>query len=1449
MVTWQQNQKTEKNHADKKPSVVGATLSYMYKPRIGRNINEIGRTLGVFPRLLAHIFAAQRLFPLQHPALRDDSMRLTMREVIGTAYGNLSWDKSGLPKIFFFFAIVASLGFSVIAFAYVFMGFFAGPAHAGIFDNVLGPADMSNSWLTYLFQTDIATPNFTVQVPVNTANGTVAQVIGNNVPVAFRTMAAMYSTAMLLLAALILIYHLISMVVATAHDGRVMGKSAHQVWAPVRLIFALGLLIPLANGFSSGQWLVLQIAKLGSNLATNVWTDPNVGQRVVGNPSVLTSQLDTEIGSLIDNLIRIGYCGKNVQLNGTITPNMDFLTTGGAFYTARTPGNAAFFADVNNALAINVAAANPQLNAVTGVGGRVPQKTGAGLSARPGAFSKDYYPVGPDGVGNYVTTNGIKSCGSVEFPTMNADGAMAANDPAFKAVLDAFEDAHIAGFNAIEANALQVGAVLAAAQREGADCFATYPTALGVCASPNPAINLANAKNQLRADYYAAFSGSPFPGGVAINPDGKISFTTTPAGAQLTALVGGMGWMGAAGFFSGLASKHNVFSKTGQMLPRASCGQEADETNGQEANGPECGEAVIKAQEQREQKNAPAATKDFGSSGGVITDFFLGMFKPVAKMVNLADNNGNYIWHTRFTSPSPVSDMISLGNSLIDGALYSLLIGVVLNLGGAVGTFMKSLGSGGALRGNAGGSATGWVASKLLSRLPSGAIARVVGAVGGGMLDMLAMAAPLFFGLATMMFLPGIFLFYLLPFLPFINFVTGVITWLISLLQAVVAIPVIAIAHITPHGEGLPSGSARGAYTMILQIFLRPVMMIFGLLVAVVIMNTGIGFLNNVFFNIYKVNMAGAADGLLSNVVFMGLYTAGCWGIVNAAITAIDDFPLNAVKWIGGGSVDRNHDFSGVSQAVVGAVAAQGMSAVSNAARGISSMPNQMLNSAGNANTSVTQQRALTDALAQRGGGNMPSAGPAGSGAMTPPTGPGGSGGTGAQLPPGYTTSPGGVAVPNSAGGGPRSPMTQATMEAHREGRAMSDVQTRQTFGATGPTGTGSGSAGAQTGGSGTGGAASQGTAPFPGSSSRTASTPGGNVQPGARDAIRAAGNNNAPAAAQRGQIEVPQSVGGGARSQSQQATMEALRTGRPVTLMTDRDAIINRVIDKYEGGARLVTDSGGLTKYGISQNAYPNLDIRNLTREQAVEIYKRDYWNRIGGDRLAPEMRLMAFDTAVNQGVGRANDFLNRSGGDVEAFTQLRANHYQSLAESNPQKYGQYLNGWMNRLGDVFSMSTGGGTMTSAAPGGIDPGAGAETGGGSSGGGFSGAAHTVLGLASFIPGVSIVAGGLDAIIYTAEGDYGNAALAGVSMIPGGKWGTSGFKLVRWGAKMAKGAGSMARLDRGMSALSGGNSGGGGMAAPVDTGFDPYTALMMANAARYIAKGKRGTERDKPQPA
>jgi lysozyme family protein len=71
-----------------------------------------------------------------------------------------------------------------------------------------------------------------------------------------------------------------------------------------------------------------------------------------------------------------------------------------------------------------------------------------------------------------------------------------------------------------------------------------------------------------------------------------------------------------------------------------------------------------------------------------------------------------------------------------------------------------------------------------------------------------------------------------------------------------------------------------------------------------------------------------------------------------------------------------------------------------------------------------------------------------------------------------------------------------------------------------------------------------------------------------------------------------------------------------------------------------------GGSKYGISSASYPNLDIKNLSIEEAKAIYKRDYWDKIQGDNLPSAINFDVFDTAVNSGSRKAIELLQKAVG-----------------------------------------------------------------------------------------------------------------------------------------------------------------------------------------------------------
>lgn len=82
-----------------------------------------------------------------------------------------------------------------------------------------------------------------------------------------------------------------------------------------------------------------------------------------------------------------------------------------------------------------------------------------------------------------------------------------------------------------------------------------------------------------------------------------------------------------------------------------------------------------------------------------------------------------------------------------------------------------------------------------------------------------------------------------------------------------------------------------------------------------------------------------------------------------------------------------------------------------------------------------------------------------------------------------------------------------------------------------------------------------------------------------------------------------------------------------------------------WTGGKPGVGELKG-TKFGIAANTYPNIDIRNLTRDQAKAIYKRDFWDKIDGDTMFDGVAFQAFDFAVNSGMPTAIRYLQRACG-----------------------------------------------------------------------------------------------------------------------------------------------------------------------------------------------------------
>ncbi len=136
--------------------------------------------------------------------------------------------------------------------------------------------------------------------------------------------------------------------------------------------------------------------------------------------------------------------------------------------------------------------------------------------------------------------------------------------------------------------------------------------------------------------------------------------------------------------------------------------------------------------------------------------------------------------------------------------------------------------------------------------------------------------------------------------------------------------------------------------------------------------------------------------------------------------------------------------------------------------------------------------------------------------------------------------------------------------------------------------------------------------------------------------------------------------------------------------------------------------DKGGETKYGISKASYPNIDITNLSLEQAKALYKQDYWDKQGYCVIQDiDLATKVLDLAVNTGSKNSIKLLQRAlracgayeviddgiygNKTTEAINNIdnskiivglrseAAGYYRGITKKDPSQK-VFLTGWLNR-------------------------------------------------------------------------------------------------------------------------------------------------------------------------
>ena len=143
---------------------------------------------------------------------------------------------------------------------------------------------------------------------------------------------------------------------------------------------------------------------------------------------------------------------------------------------------------------------------------------------------------------------------------------------------------------------------------------------------------------------------------------------------------------------------------------------------------------------------------------------------------------------------------------------------------------------------------------------------------------------------------------------------------------------------------------------------------------------------------------------------------------------------------------------------------------------------------------------------------------------------------------------------------------------------------------------------------------------------------------------------------------------------------------------MADFDKAFAELMECEGGWSDDRNDPGGLTRFGISSKAHPEVDLAGLTIEKAKEFYRKNYWEPAGcGQVEDQELAEELFKAAVNIGLGRARLIyrsimnMNFSGPECAWLLRLRTfelnlvKYYAGL-----KGFNSFGRGWIHRiLGD----------------------------------------------------------------------------------------------------------------------------------------------------------------------
>jgi len=732
----------------------------------------------------------------------------------------------------------------------------------------------------------------------------------------FGVLFKVFNTSMLTLGAAIVIYTTIVGLLKTAQEGEFLGKQWSSLWVPLRTVFGIAALFPLPTGYSAIQVIFMWFIMQGVGAADSLWSAVINYNIIAGSPTAPqtglgTMDLDAKMSTLFQGLV----CQSEAHRNSVdIVPGP-------------LPFPVSYYCHANSGKDF---CKNPVQDPQLAISDDVSKNTYS-LGPQDGGCGKLTYCL-EQSAGN----DGSGACDSANKKSAYQCAICQAQKKSLKQIIPVL--AGIAD-KVAEADDDYVREKAYQQYGEAAKLVSLFTSGSGNYQTPQWIVNYCNdkgdsdikdcvvngpatydgstfspdkynvSKDAIKSLYFP-YSITPFmtnntAGSTASNATNFIQAVHDLYASTLSQVVttiqnqvvnlpegqGGntwqrdaknQGWIFAGGYFYKIISESKKNIDAG--LPQLDVAAKQDSSdinhfrNNYNAAGNMLTEIRTAAAANTPGQNIGAVPSNFGEASGAIQDASTAIINAFMNCLNTDQNQAGSPFALTGTASkttnNPLLSVATFGYQLMILAqlLFAALVTIVFFSVALATVNPIFMGNG-------------------LTMSPIGEAVKAV----------LGMISPLVVLLIATMYSMGAILGIYVPLIPFMIFSMGAIGWMLATIEAMVAAPVVALGILSPGGQNEILGRAEPALMLMLNLFLRPSLMVIGLMASTLVSIPAMKLINTTFLATIKIIMTN--PGLFEQILFITFYSSFVVTVINKCYSLTYVIPERVLTWIGGQAV------------------------------------------------------------------------------------------------------------------------------------------------------------------------------------------------------------------------------------------------------------------------------------------------------------------------------------------------------------------------------------------------------------------------------------------------------------------------------------------------------------------------------------------------------------------